>query len=104
MLSRLAPLCDCGLLVPSALPCAEAALPGGGNTAGDIFRDLPHPSCDHMGVFSTFSTTLAAAASHFLPDIQLLFGALLPVSVMDLFLRCFVSPLFLKFTVKLMFC
>ena len=32
MLSRLAPLCDCGLLVPSALPCAEAALPGGGNS------------------------------------------------------------------------
>ena len=34
MLSRLAPLCDCGLLVPSALPCAEAALPGGGNIDG----------------------------------------------------------------------
>ena len=36
MLSRLAPLCDCGLLVPSALPCAEAALPGGGNTWGNF--------------------------------------------------------------------
>ena len=29
MLSRLAPLRDCGLLVPSVVPCAEAALPGG---------------------------------------------------------------------------
>ena len=36
MLSLLAPLCDCGLLVPSALPCAEAALPGGGNTWGNF--------------------------------------------------------------------
>ena len=38
MLSLLAPLCDCGLLVPSALPCAEAALPGGGNTNACIWR------------------------------------------------------------------
>ena len=48
MLSLLAPLCDCGLLVPSALPCAEAALPGGGNTPPPLGQGQKRPAGEHF--------------------------------------------------------